>query len=627
MQEFCDEQKNTDDWDGDWDGGNDGNDGNEWHHQADTVVNGIHDDVPKHIKEIIQRDITELKLLKFISNCTVQWRGEARCIIYIWISVAEFNLQREHAIAAGLQGYRYVMFIFSFPPYYWEDNRDNIDIQILKCMNCEISEVKIDRVNRSGDHHRRSQSMLPGFVPGTDPRVPNDTTDDDEKLPQTTLFGWSVAKRVKVDCIKKLPPRIIQTPLFKISDVLEIVEVSNCDINRAIVTLIRSKDLNTAIDAILSDKFEASSSSSSLSSSPPPPINPDPTLFSHNFLISVVCFGRQAILDCYKNCLICGQSLTFPGMKLTVCNRKLCRMSQQELGLAIDVADLVRTQPSVCDFLISTAYSAAVHRSMNFVTPIHIIPPSGFEKTSDYNPDSDEVTCGIEENEQIQKNLNYDMIRATLDACPSVADMQGFAKNNTLNQELNRRHPLLLALIRWIIGSSRAHLRSLKPDETIVGCDSPHQFVMLSASPEKEARFCELYQKYGSVVAFHGSPTSKWFSILRIGLKNMSGTKFMSTGSVYGPGIYLSNSVKISKDYSTSQLSWQNSMFGEHVCVLAICEIINHPDLKPPDPHYVIQNEDWIVTRFLIVYRNIANCLNISVDDISTQVSSFIHEK
>lgn len=72
-------------------------------------------------------------------------------------------------------------------------------------MNCEISEVKIDRVNRSGDHHRRSQSMSPGFVPGTGPRVPNDTTDDDEKLPQTTLFGWSVAKRVKVDCIKKLP--------------------------------------------------------------------------------------------------------------------------------------------------------------------------------------------------------------------------------------------------------------------------------------------------------------------------------------------------------------------------------------------------------------------------------------
>ena len=349
--------------------------------------------------------------------------------------------------------------------------------------------------------------------------------------------------------------------------------------------------------------------------------------------MSVICFGRQAILDCYKNCLICGQSLAIVGMKLTVCGRKLCRMSQQEFGLAIDVADLVRTQPSVFDVLISTAYSAAVNRCMNFVTPLHIIsqvPLSSLGVENDEDSNGDEFVCGIEQNEIIQKHIDYTLVQAILDTCPSVEELRNLANSSStkhVNQELNRRHPLLLPLLRWIISSSRAHLRSLKPRESIEGFETPHQFVMLSASPEKEARFRDLYNKYGSLLAFHGSSTGKWFSILRIGLKNLSNTKLMSTGALYGPGIYLSKDVKISKDYSRCQLWWPKSMFGNHCCILAICEIINHPDLKPPQPHYVISNEDWVITRFLIVYKNSDRFLNISVDDISQKVSSFIHQK
>ncbi len=44
---------------------------------------------------------------------------------------------------------------------------------------------------------------------------------------------------------------------------------------------------------------------------------------------------------------------------------------------------------------------------------------------------------------------------------------------------------------------------------------TPHQYVLLSAPPEKEDKFQQLKSAYGSVFAFHGSRVENWHSILR----------------------------------------------------------------------------------------------------------------
>ena len=51
---------------------------------------------------------------------------------------------------------------------------------------------------------------------------------------------------------------------------------------------------------------------------------------------------------------------------------------------------------------------------------------------------------------------------------------------------------------------------------------------------------------------FHGSPLGNWHSILRTGIKNMSGTRFMSMGAALGPGVYLANNIRISLSYGMS---------------------------------------------------------------------------
>jgi hypothetical protein len=63
--------------------------------------------------------------------------------------------------------------------------------------------------------------------------------------------------------------------------------------------------------------------------------------------------------------------------------------------------------------------------------------------------------------------------------------------------------------------------------------------MFLSSPPEKESKFQKLKSEKGSFWAFHGSAFSNWHSILRIGLKNYSGTALMSTGAAFGNGIYL----------------------------------------------------------------------------------------
>lgn len=85
---------------------------------------------------------------------------------------------------------------------------------------------------------------------------------------------------------------------------------------------------------------------------------------------------------------------------------------------------------------------------------------------------------------------------------------------------------------------------------------------------------------------FHGSSLQNWHSILRLGLKNFSNTKYMSHGAAYGPGVYFSNNINVSSQYTKryaiaacqtgteSKWRYSKTMDSNDTCV-AICEIIN----------------------------------------------------
>jgi len=159
-----------------------------------------------------------------------------------------------------------------------------------------------------------------------------------------------------------------------------------------------------------------------------------------------------------------------------------------------------------------------------------------------------------------------------------------------------------------------------------------HQYLLLSAPPEKEERFRELKKTHGSTWAYHGSSIENWHSIMRRGLVNASGTKLQVNGAAYGSGIYLSPNASTSFGYSRmnnyyggqqqQQQQQQHHPGGnrflnsDNVFCIAICEVINK-DIRKSGSIWVQPSEDHVVTRFFCVYTsgNPGNAINCNTED------------
>ena len=167
-----------------------------------------------------------------------------------------------------------------------------------------------------------------------------------------------------------------------------------------------------------------------------------------------------------------------------------------------------------------------------------------------------------------------------------------------------------------------AHTPLLKYKEGHPACPT---YVMKVDLPE-DPYFDKLVKKYGKKLAFHGSPIENFHSILHNGLKNMSGTRHMSTGAAFGDGIYLAQDLKVAHSFTKGGVKgWHKSMFNTLLkdpdrkctvsfrCVIA-CEVINHPDnvLKVEggngdEAYYVVPNEAHVRGCFLLFYQDVGS--------------------
>jgi len=220
---------------------------------------------------------------------------------------------------------------------------------------------------------------------------------------------------------------------------------------------------------------------------------------------------------------------------------------------------------------------------------------------------------------------NLTRLKQALDKTPSITEMREMSDRFVLRETLDKRDPLLHPLLRWIITSNRAHIRKLAPEEEMKNMGTKFQFVLLSSTPEKEQKFLALRRRAevsggtGSLWAFHGSSTGNWHSILRTGLKNMSNTKYMTTGAALGPGIYMATNSSTSLAYCREAGGWGRSMFGNFLC-LALCELVNQANKNHNRGGvYVVPDEDLVVTRFFFILDSSANnrALNVDVSNLN----------
>ncbi|XP_018521812.1 protein mono-ADP-ribosyltransferase PARP6 [Lates calcarifer] len=341
-----------------------------------------------------------------------------------------------------------------------------------------------------------------------------------------------------------------------------------------------------------------------------------PTL-QHGFLVQIMRYAEQRIPTLNEYCVVCDERHVFqngPMLKPAVCTRELCVFSFYMLGVMSGATEEVATGAEVIDLLVAMCRAAlqSSRKGIIFEPYPSVVDP--------YNPKSLAFS---------PKRKSYDRLQKALDSVLLIRRMaQG--PYSEIRKQMDKIDPLAYPLLQWILASNRSHIVKLPLNRQLKFMHTPHQFLLISSPPSKEARFQTARKLYGSTFAFHGSHIENWHSILRNGLVNASYTKLQLHGAAYGKGIYLSPMSSISFGYSEMgkgqhQITTREELMRKYNRInkikqeqpgqprflqsrnlncIALCEVITSKDLQKHGNIWVCPISDHVCTRFLFVYEN-----------------------
>ncbi|XP_030313295.1 protein mono-ADP-ribosyltransferase PARP16 isoform X2 [Calypte anna] len=139
---------------------------------------------------------------------------------------------------------------------------------------------------------------------------------------------------------------------------------------------------------------------------------------------------------------------------------------------------------------------------------------------------------------------------------------------------------------------------------------------------QMNTKFAETKGERDLIYAFHGSRLENFHSILHNGLHC-----HLNRTSLFGEGTYLTSDLSLALLYSPHGLGWQHSALGSILSCVAVCEIIDHPDVKcqvkkkdsegidrkrarvknseggdVPQKYFVVTNNQLLQVKYLLVY-------------------------
>ncbi|XP_029952017.1 protein mono-ADP-ribosyltransferase PARP6-like [Salarias fasciatus] len=342
-----------------------------------------------------------------------------------------------------------------------------------------------------------------------------------------------------------------------------------------------------------------------------------PPSLQHGFLVQVMRYAEQRIPTLNEYCVVCDERHVFqngPMLKPAVCTRELCVFSFYKLGVMSGATEEVATGAEVIDLLVAMCRAAlqSSRKSIIFEPYPSVVDPCN-PKTLAFSP----------------KRKSYERLQKALDSV-LITRRMGQGPYSDIKKEMDKIDPLAHPLLQWILASNRSHIAKLPLNRQLTFMHTPHQFLLISSPPSKEARFQTARKLHGSTFAFHGSHIENWHSILRNGLVNASYTKLQLHGAAYGKGIYLSPVSTISFGYSEmgksqhqiptrkeliqkynrinkikeEQLGETRFLQSSNLNCIALCEVITSKDLQKHGNIWVCPTSDHVCTRFLFVYEN-----------------------
>uniref|UniRef100_T1JDR7 Poly [ADP-ribose] polymerase n=1 Tax=Strigamia maritima TaxID=126957 RepID=T1JDR7_STRMM len=189
-------------------------------------------------------------------------------------------------------------------------------------------------------------------------------------------------------------------------------------------------------------------------------------------------------------------------------------------------------------------------------------------------------------------------------------------------------------LIKWVMRTKHfsLHLQTetkfaeilLKTGQAGETCTPTHIFEIIYNQTTEE-KFQNMKGNKPVLYAYHGSRLENFHSILHNGLQN-----HLNKNSLFGDGTYVSTELSVCMVYSPSALAWHYSSLGDKLSCVAVCEIIDHPEMKSqilrakpgrtmrqqmtsngvPEKYYVIQNDELIRIKYLFVFSSRTTPIN-----------------
>lgn len=268
-------------------------------------------------------------------------------------------------------------------------------------------------------------------------------------------------------------------------------------------------------------------------------------------------------------CIVCGASLGTQLLRSTTCQRA-CSLLLRKSSLEVRLSDL-RHDPAVIDLLLATVHAvastSAASLSGNLLT--------GFPLTTSAT---------------IPAVNNFPAL-STLQASPDITSAV---------RSLGRNAELLLS---WMCTSHRGFIASATGVLRIPSMPGVYQFVLASASPEKEKAFAaHIKAPSSSAVVFHGTSLDRLYAIIRDGLRVMSSGRLQKHGAALGRGIYVADEPVTSWSYATPPApgsGWGSSSL-KNTRILLGCEYAS-PGVQASHGVHVVTDDTKLMVRYIFM--------------------------
>lgn len=283
-------------------------------------------------------------------------------------------------------------------------------------------------------------------------------------------------------------------------------------------------------------------------------------------------------------CISCGNKLSFTSDIFTTCGSEKCKYKLEEHIVDNDVYEFIKKYPTTTRLLLNIAsYAIRSNKSNDLLDPF---PPYFLKDSFDIERGKlAKLNMDIHAFSDYNSQKDFVRLRNTFNHIVSF-DFDKIINTPSDKLICQNYGNDFYYLLRFIIKSCKLEITLDKIEENVSIYKIKNPFIDEEAFKNKikenNNKKCYL---------FHGSSDDCWYSILRNGLKVLSGSKLQLNGAAYGKGIYMSNLYSMSRAYCKTTNP-----------IVAVYEVCGDSDLyKKQTSIYVIPSNDNCILRYLIV--------------------------